>query len=331
MAAKKKTTSAAGKSRVRRPARRKKAEPKSRGLSPSDVAQATPEGEELARLIESDGGKALAVYREPLGGHAVVIAALPVEKVQPTPYQRDVSETHVKKLAAAMERVDYYLDPLVAVRRDGGYWTPNGNHRLHATRLLGGQSVIALVLADENVAYQILALNTEKAHNLKERSTEVVRMLRGMVGAGDTRTEVEVAPLFEEASFATLGAVYEQRPRYSGGAYHPVLKKCEGFLEVPLEEALRIHDAHAEKLVRLDDAVIKVVEGLKARGLTSPYLKNFVVARLNFLRFKKGGDLSDFDETIDKMTASAGKFDVEGVRKEDLAKMGGAPAGGDEE
>ncbi|MDQ3266994.1 MAG: hypothetical protein M3Y59_25630 [Myxococcota bacterium] len=83
--------------------------------------------------------------------------------------------------------------------------------------------------------------------------------------------------------------------------------------------------------MRLDDAVIKVVEGLKARGLTSPYLKNFVVARLNFLRFKKGGDLSDFDESIDKMTASAEKFDVEGVRKEDLAKMGGAPAGGDEE
>ncbi|MDQ3266993.1 MAG: hypothetical protein M3Y59_25625 [Myxococcota bacterium] len=59
MAAKKKTTSAAGKSRVRRPARRKKAEPRSRGLSPADVAQATPEGEALARLIESDGGKAL--------------------------------------------------------------------------------------------------------------------------------------------------------------------------------------------------------------------------------------------------------------------------------
>lgn len=323
--------SAAGKSRVRRPPRRKKAEPKSKGLPPEQVAQPTPEGESLAAQIEADGGKALAIYREPLGGHPVVFAALPLDKVAPTPYQRDVSEAHVKKLASAMERVDYFLDPVIAVRKDGMYWSPNGNHRLNATKLLGGQSLLALVLADEGVAYQILALNTEKAHNLKERSTEVVRMLRGMVGAGDTRTEAEVAPLFEEASFATLGAVYEQRPRYSGGAYHPVLKKCEGFLEVGLEEALRIHEAHAAKLIKLDDAVVKVVDGLKARGLTSPYLKNFVVARLNFLRFKKGTDLSDFDETIDKMTASAERFDVSGVKKEDLAKMGGGGGGGGDE
>lgn len=326
----KKPTSAAGKSRVRRPARRKKPLAQSKGLSPAEVEQRTAEGEALATLIAGDGGRPLAVYRDPLGGHPLVLAALPVAKVEPTPYQRDASEAHVKRLASAMERVDHFLDPLIATRRDGRYWTPNGNHRLQATRLLGGQAVIALVLGDESVAYQILALNTEKAHNLKERSTEVVRMLRGMVGAGDPRTEAEVAPLFEEASLATLGAVYEQRPRYSGGAYHPVLKKCEGFLEVSLEEALRIHEGHAAKLLRLDDAVVKVVEGLKGRGLTSPYLKNFVVARLNFLRFKKGTALSDFDETIDKMTSSAERFDVEAVKREDLAKMGGAGAIEDE-
>lgn len=329
MAARKKTSaSTADKAdkpkRVTKP-RRKKAQPGSKGLVPTEVATRMPDGEALAQAITEDGGAPLAVYREPLGGHSVVLASLPVDKVEPTPYQRDLSETHVKRLANAMERVDRYLDPMIAVRHDGRYWTPNGNHRLGATKLLGGKSVIALVLPEADVAFQILALNTEKAHNLKERSLEVIRMYRGMVGSKPDQKESEQAPLFEEPAFATFGACYEKRPRYSAGAYHPLVKRIDTFLDVPLGEALKIREARADKLLQLDDEVVRVVSGLKERGLTSPYLKNFVVARINFLRFKPGGT-AEFDPTIEKMLASAQKFNLEGVKKEDLARMGGAPA-----
>ncbi|HZN91674.1 MAG TPA: ParB N-terminal domain-containing protein [Myxococcales bacterium] len=312
--------------------RRKKVEAGSKGLTPADVGAERPaDGEKLARLIEEDGGSALAVYREPLGGHTVVLAALPIDKVEPTPYQRDISETHVKRLANAMERVNRYLDPLIAVRHDGRYWTPNGNHRLGASRLLGARAVVALVMPEEDVAFQILALNTEKAHNLKERSLEVIRMYRGLVGARGKEQETEFAPLFEEPQFATFGAAYEKRPRYSAGAYSSLVKRLEGFQEMPLTEALEVREARADKLLAFDDAVVKVVAQLKEKGLTSPYLKNFVVARVNFLRFVKGDKVPDFDEAIDKMTASVAKIDPGSVKKEDLARMGGAPAEADEE
>src|SRR5687767_89666 len=140
--------------RTRRP-RRKKAAAGSRGLSAADVSQQLPEGQALAEQIRADGGAPLAVYRDPLGGHPVVLASLPLDKVEPTPYQRDVSPAHVKKLASAMERVDRFLDPLIAVRQEGRYWTPNGNHRLNAAKLLGAQAVVALVLPDPDVAFQI--------------------------------------------------------------------------------------------------------------------------------------------------------------------------------
>jgi ParB family transcriptional regulator, chromosome partitioning protein len=310
--------------------RRKKAEPSSRGLSAIDVGSNPPaDGLALAESIRADGGAALAVYREPLGGHSVVLASLPIDRVEPTPYQRDLSEPHVKRLASAMERLDRYLDPMIAVRKDGKYWTPNGNHRLGAARLLGAKAVLALVLPEQDVAYQILALNTEKAHNLKERSLEVIRMYRGMTGANGGR-ESDHAALFEEPAFITLGAVYEKRPRYSGGAYHPVVKRTESFLDEPLAKALLVRDARAEKLMALDDAVVAVVQGLKAKGLVSPYLKNFVVARLNFLRFKKSGT-AEFDPTISKMTEMARRFNLENVKREDLARMGGAPAEPEEE
>jgi ParB family chromosome partitioning protein len=310
--------------RTTRP-RRKKVAPASRGLSASDVAADIPsQGLELAEQIRSDGGTPLSTYREPLGGHPVVLASLPIDKVEPTPYQRDLSEPHVKRLANAMERVDRYLDPMIAVRHDGKYWTPNGNHRLGASRLLGAKAVIALVLPEADIAYQILALNTEKAHNLKERSLEVIRMYRGLVGAR-SGNELEFAALFEEPAFITLGAAYEKRPRFAGGAYHPIVKRLEQFLDLSLEKGLAIREARAAKLLELDDVVIENVNRLKAKGLVSPYLKNFVVARINFLRFKREGT-AEFDPTIAKMLQMARKFNVDNVNKEDVARMGGAPA-----
>jgi len=248
---------------------------------------------------------------------------LPIEMVEPTPYQRDLSEPHVKRLATAMERLDRFLDPVIAVRKDGKYWTPNGNHRLNASRLLGAKSIVALVLPEEDVAYQILALNTEKAHNLKERSLEVIRMHRGLTGSRAGR-EADFAHLFEEPSFITLGAAYEKRPRFAAGAYHPFVKRAERFLDLPMAEALKVREARADKLLELDDAVARVVTSLKDKGFQSPYLKNFVVARINFLRFKKDDSPVEFDPTVSKMIASAQKFNVDKVNKDDITRMGGA-------
>ncbi|MET0400876.1 MAG: ParB N-terminal domain-containing protein, partial [Cystobacter sp.] len=279
-----------------------------------------------------DGGQVLGHYREPLGGHAIALAALPIDKVEPTPYQRDVSEPHVKRLASAMERLDRFLDPIIAIRKEGRYWTPNGNHRLQASRLLGGKSIMALVLPEEDVAYQILALNTEKAHNLKERALEVIRMHRGLTGARAGR-EVDFAHLFEEPSLLTLGAAYEKRPRLSGGAYHPFLKRIETFLPLPLAEALATRDARADRLLELDDTVAGVVEALKARGLQSPYLKNFVVARINFLRLRKpepDAPPLPFDATLTRMLSSARKFNLDKVNREDLGRMSGPLLGSEE-
>src|SRR5581483_11547248 len=281
--------------------RRKKVEKASKGLSATEAATgSTPEGGALADQIKADGGSPLAVYKEPLGGHTVVFAALPIDKVEPTPYQRDRSETHLKKLAAAMERVDRYLDPIIAVRKDGKYWTPNGNHRLGALNLLGVKSITALVIPEEDTAFQILALNTEKAHNVKERSLEVIRMYRGLVGAGGGK-ESDYASIFEEPYFATFGAAYEKRPRYSAGAYASVVRRLDSFLDESVEKGLKEREKRADQLLAWDDEVAAVVAALKAKGFDSPYLKNYVVARVNFLRFKKDTSDLDFTETIEEL------------------------------
>lgn len=330
MATRKKTPTQAPKT-ARKPRGKAKPEPGSRGLSPAELAQAVPaNGAELAAAVAADGGVALAVYREPLGGHAVVFAALPLDKVEPTPYQRDVSETHAKKLGSAFERVGRYLDPIVAVRHEGRYWTPNGSHRLTAARAMGMKSIVALVMPEPEAAYQILALNTEKAHNLKERALEVVRMYRGLVGARGAEREQDFAGIFEEPALATLGIAYEKRPRYSAGAYNPIVRRVEAFVDEPLTAALAMREARVAKLLELDDLVVGIVDALKKRGLESAYLKNFVVGRLNPLRGTRGTGEGEFDAVIEKMLAGAKAFDPASVKKEDLSAMGGAPAEAEE-
>jgi ParB family transcriptional regulator, chromosome partitioning protein len=309
--------------------RKKKAESQSRGLSPAEVGAGSPTAaaEALRRAVEEDGGEVLAVFRDPLGGNWQILAALPIDKVEPTPYQRDLSESHVKRLTAVIDALDRFLDPIIAVRgAQGGYWTPNGNHRLAAVRGLGGRSILALVLADPQVAYKILALNTEKAHNLREKSLEVIRMARDLATHGDA-AEKDYALEFEEPAFLTLGACYEKNGRFAGGAYHPVLKRIDDFLDERLSRSLKTREERAGKVLALDEAVVAAMKALKERGFESPYLRAFVVARINPLRFVKSvkGSRPDFDATLEKMLDSAEKFKASSVKPEHLARAGGAP------
>ncbi len=308
-------------------AKRKKgqAEPQSRGLDARRLATAAHPAavEELAERIASDGGAVLGVYRDPLGSHWQILAALPIDRVEPTPFQRDLSDSHVGRLTDAIDRLDRYVDPVTVVpTADGLYWTPNGYHRLGAMRRLGAKAIVALVIPEPEVAHRILLLNTEKAHNLRERALEVARLAVALAELDD-RPEREYAIEFEEAALITLGFCYEKNGRFAGGAYHPVLKRCDKFLSMKLPRALEVRRERAAKLLELNDAVSAAIASLKSRGFESPYLRAFVVARINPLRFKRGE--ADFDETIDKMLGSARRFDAGKIRADQVARSGGAP------
>jgi ParB family chromosome partitioning protein len=146
-------------------------------------------------------------------------------------------------------------------------------------------------------------------------------MARALAKTSDQR-ETSYAFEFEQPAFLTLGICYEERPRLSGGAYQSILRRVDEFLDEPMAKALKERERRGKKILKLDDAVSAAVEKLKAKGLTSPYLKPFVVARVNYTRFSKATSF-DFDEALDKIIASAAKFNVDRVKQEDVAKAGG--------
>ena len=289
---------------------------------PSKAARA------LADQVVRDGGHVLAVYQEPVGEHWQLFCLLPRAKVAASPYQRDVSPTHVKRLTEAVKKIDRFVDPILVVTPEPGvYWTPNGNHRRTALDKLKADYVPAIVVVEPEVAFQVLPLNTEKAHNLKEKSLEVIRMYRGLVEQQPSSSEEDWALQFESPHFITLGLLYEQNKRFAGGAFAPILRRVDKFLKGSLRKNLEEREERAELVRATDEALVEVVAKIKKRGINHPYVKNFVLARTTPLT-RQRKTLPAFEPTFKKLRENIESFDVSKVRYDEIQRSAimGAPA-----
>ncbi len=310
--------------------RRANATPVARGLGALEVAQGSPSRELLAleARVTDAGGAVLGHFRDPLGGHWLVLAALPLERIAPTPFQRDLSEAHARRLGDVIEGVGIFLDPVIAVpapeesASTARFWSPNGLHRLTALSRLGARSVTALLSADPALAYRILALNTEKAHTTRERALEAIRMARGLAEIDASRRENEFALELEDGSLVTLGIAYEAQPRFAGGAYAPALRASDAFLDEPLDEALSLRQARAERLLAIDARVSEIIVSLRERSFESPYLRNFVVARIRPFR-PRGRPAPGADDLLEQMEKAAARFDPAKIRADQISRGAG--------
>ena len=140
-------------------------------------------------------------------------------------FQRDLSETHVARLARVLDALGRFLDPIIAVRTEDGTLldaqrppSPLGHEEPRGADRSSRSS-----FPEPETAYKILALNTEKAHNLREKALEVIRMARDLAGRGSA-PEKQYALEFEEPALLTLGVCYERNGRFAGGAYHPIVE-----------------------------------------------------------------------------------------------------------
>lgn len=274
----------------------------------------------LAAQVESDGGRTLAVYQEPMGKHWQLFCLLPLDKVEATPYQRDLSPTHAKKLQEVVKKLDRFVDPvLVTSPRPGVYWTPNGNHRRVALVKLKRATIPAILVPDSAVSFQILALNTEKAHNLKEKSLEVIRMYRVLAEDAPQAGEEDFAFQFESPHLVTLGLLYGENKRFAGGAFAPILKRVDKFLAGNFAKTLPQREERAALVRAADEALGGAVAKLKKRGLNHPYVKNFLLARTTPLtRARK--TLPSFQTTFTKLKENIEAFDLAKIRYEDVQR-----------
>jgi len=278
---------------------------------------------DLVERVTKAGGAALGAYLDPYAGSPLVFASLPLRSIEATEFQRDLSKVHADRLSEAIGAVGVFLDPVIAVPGPDGFTSPNGRHRLAAAKKLGLRAVTALVVADPQIAYRILPLNTEKAHNLRDRSIEVIRMARSLAKEQPRSREKDHAIAFEAAYFLTLGTAYEERGRFAGSSYQSMLRRVDVFLDGTLPAALRQRDQWGRRLLDIDDRVAAHVKTLQEMGFKSPYLRAVVVARCNPVRWipqKRGAPPPmSMADALGKMAASVRTFDPKSVRAGDLA------------
>src|SRR5437667_2522288 len=275
---------------------------------------------ELAEQVERDGGHVLALYQEPVGEHWQIFCLLPSDKVEASPYQRDISPTHVKRLTEAVKKLDRFVDPIVAISPEPGvYWTPNGNHRRTALQKLKAEYVPAILVAEPEVAFHVLPLNTEKAHNLKEKSLEVIRMYRALATDQPTTSEEDWGFQFESPHFITLGLLYEGNQRFAGGAFAPILRRVDKFLKLSLRKGVEEREERAALVRAADEALVGAVAKIKKRGINHPYVKNYVLARTTPLT-RQRKTLPPFEPTFKKLRENIESFDVGKVRYEDIQR-----------
>jgi ParB family chromosome partitioning protein len=278
------------------------------------------EAQALAAQVEQDGGHVLALYQEPIGDHWQIFCLLPSDKVESSPYQRDLSPTHAKRLTEAVKKLDRFVDPLLAVSPEPGvYWTPNGNHRRTALQKLKAKYIPAILVADREVAFNVLPLNTEKAHNLKEKALEVIRMYRALAESQPSSAEDDWTFQFESPHFVTLGLLYEQNKRFAGGAFAPILRRVDKFLKMSLRKGLEEREERAGLVRAVDEVLAVTVAKIKKRGINHPYVKNYVLARTTPLT-RQRKTLPPFEQTFKKLRENIEAFEVGKVRYEDIQR-----------
>ncbi|PYN81514.1 MAG: chromosome partitioning protein ParB [Candidatus Rokuibacteriota bacterium] len=286
------------------------------------------QAQELASQVERDGGRILALYQEPVGEHWQIFCLLPRAKCEASPYQRDLSPTHVKRLTESIKRLDRFVDPIVVISpRAGVYWTPNGNHRRAVLDKLKADFIPVILVVEPEMVFEVLPLNVEKAHNLKEKSLEVIRMYRALAKEEPDTTEETWAFQFESAHFVTLGLLYEENKRFAGGAFAPILRRVDKFLKQALPKGLDTRTERADLVRAADAALGVVVVKIKKRGINHPYVKNYLLARTTPLtRARK--TLPSFEQTFKKLRDNLEEFDVGKVRYDEIQRSAimGAPA-----
>ncbi len=260
--------------------------------------------EELKRTLSDDDVKILCIYEEPFSQKIQFFCDFPIEIIKPTPFQREISSTHMQRIAEVISKIERYIDPIIVIRTEKGeYWTPNGAHRLEAMRFLDKKRITGILIPEKDVANFILALNTEKAPNLKEKSLEVIKLYKELMKNMPDANESLFGFQFEEACFITLGLLYEEDQKFSGSSFHGFLTKIDEFLDVPLKEAIQERKKRKEKVRELFDSLVLKEKELKDQGVNVPFMRQYIISKANpYKRLRKISD--DFYVAIEKMINS---------------------------
>src|SRR5215469_15767323 len=167
-------------------------------------------------------------FKDPSNRTNMTFAVVPLTSLDVISHQRKPSDTHVKRVIESVERIGFPVPLVVAARELGLKRVP-------------------VVIAPQRAARRMLTLNVEKEPNIRERSAVALSIYRELVEDEPDLGEddAEVADAVQQAHYVTLGLAYKASGRLAGSLYEPILRRCDGFMDEPLADALPIRERRA--------------------------------------------------------------------------------------
>jgi len=240
--------------------------------------------------------------RDPIKRQNITIKMVPARQLSVIGHQRKARPAHLKALAASMQRMGF-VTPVTAVERDGTYLIIDGQHRYQVGLELGLKE-FPVVVVPGDLARKMMSLNVEQALNIRERSAIALSIYREVLEESPLEAEDggELVDAIEHAHLVTLGLAYEGSGRLAGSAFEPILKKCDGFLDRPLEEAYGVRQGRAQQVLEAATLVKAVEDALKARGAWHSMARYQIISYAN--PTKRARKAADFDRTFSKLIAT---------------------------
>lgn len=252
-------------------------------------------------------------YKEPISNKELEFAILNIDDIQIHGYERAVSEEHLKKLMEAISKVGVYIDPITVFKDPKGkYFVLNGQHRLLAMKRLGYKQISSIIFDDPEIAKNIIALNTEKAPDIRDMARESKAIYMEYLQTTPQEPE-NIVSKYLEAYYVTCGFAYEKMEKFGGSVLETLMRKVDLFLEQPLKEASRIREKRAEKLIDIYTRIIELEQKLKEQDIWHPFIRKEIFSHINpYKRLRIIPD--DFDQVVEKLLYNLKNFDLDSFK-----------------
>jgi ParB family chromosome partitioning protein len=262
---------------------------------------------------KKETGEDIITYKEPISGKTLEFKILKIDEIDIHSYERSISEEHLRKLMTAISKVGVYLDPITVFKdKSGKYYVLNGQHRLLAMKKLGFEEIPAIIFDDPEIAKNIIALNTEKAPDIRDMAKESKTIYMEYVENFPDEPE-SVAGRYIEAYYVTCGFAYEKMERFGGSVFESLMKKVDLFTEERFADAVKMREERAERLITLYQKIIELEKQLKEQDIWHPFIRKEIFSHIN--PYKRLRVIPDtFDEVVDKLMTNLENLDVESFR-----------------
>jgi ParB family chromosome partitioning protein len=238
-------------------------------------------------------------FKDPKHKQDLVFKVVPIDSLEVVAHQRKPSSYHVTHLISSIRRVGFIV-PLVVVERNGRYVILDGQHRFLAAQKLELKE-LPVIVVPERLANLMMNFNIEKELNIREKSFVALNIYRQYLAEKPQLLETDplLTDSIEQAYYVTLGIGYEKDEKLRGGTLESIMKKCDYFLQKPLQEGLKERERRAQRVLQLNSMMTEIAQKLKEMDKWHPFVFQQILSFAN--PYKRKREIIKFDDMFDTL------------------------------